>query len=126
MNSDDNDMTAWETMVFDLVKPPQDILDSLSPEKTMLIHMTMGVAGEAGEIIDAVKKHVMYNKPLDMENMVEEMGDIEFYLEGLRQALDIKRSDVLAANFNKLYGGDKARYKNGYTDAAAIKRADKL
>jgi len=125
MDSEIESMSAWEVMVLDLVKPPQEILESLSPEKTMLLHMTMGIAGEAGEIVDTIKKHVMYNKDLDLENMIEELGDIEFYMEGLRQALNIKREDVLKHNYNKLYGGKNARYKNGYSDVAAIKRADK-
>src|SRR5690554_4006225 len=74
-------------LVKAIVKPDATILMSLQPGDCNLLHMTCGVSGEAGELLDAIKKHVFYRKPLDMENVIEELGDIEFYLEGLRQQL---------------------------------------
>lgn len=113
-------------MVAALVKPGEDILTTLNPGKTNLLHMTIGVSGEAGELLDAVKKHVVYNKDLDRVNIVEELGDLEFYLEGIRQELNITRDETLEANISKLLTSDKARYKMGkYTDAQAQDRADK-
>lgn len=44
-----------------------------------LLHAAVGVAGECGELLDALKKTWVYNKPLDRENVVEELGDIGFY-----------------------------------------------
>lgn len=86
-----------------------------------LEHMVIGICGESGELADGVKKNSIYGKPLDRANIVEELGDLEFYMAGLRQMLGISRYETLAGNVNKL----QARYKNGYTDAAAIERADK-
>lgn len=57
-------------MVRALVKSPYDIMDSLTAEKTDLIHAVLGISGEAGELLDAVKKFSIYNKPLDRENVV--------------------------------------------------------
>lgn len=114
------------SMVCALVKPGSDILDTLSPEKCDLLHMTIGLSGESGEMLDAIKKHIVYNKELDRENVIEELGDIEFYLEGIRQNLNISRIDTLDANLNKLLKNDTARYKLGkYTDTQAQDRADK-
>lgn len=98
------------------------IMGLLTPEKCHMWHMASCIPGEAGELFDAVKKHVIYNQPLDRANAVEELGDIEFYIEGLRQCLGITREETLAANIEKLsvrYAGFK------YTDAAAKDRADK-
>lgn len=109
-------------MVTALVKSPDDIQASLSPDKIDMIHAIMGISGEAGELLDAIKKHVIYNKPLDLVNVVEEIGDLEFYLEQLRQRLGITREETLAANIAKL----SVRYAGlTYTDAAAQTRADK-
>ena len=109
-------------MVRDLVKDPRAIKDQLTSNHVQLIHMIMGIAGETGELLDAVKKHVMYGKPLDIDNVVEELGDIEFYLAGLRQELGIGRLSILNFNYQKL----SMRYPEGsYSDAAAINRADK-
>ena len=46
-------------------------------------HMALGILGELGEILDAVKKHYVYGKPLDKVNLMEEVGDIFWYLAGL-------------------------------------------
>lgn len=116
----------YEDMVRDLAKPGDEILASLTPEKAHLLHMAIGAAGEAGELLDAVKKYVIYNKPLDLNNVIEELGDLEFYMEGVRQGVDVTREDVIEANVYKLATGPKARYKGGkYSDKAAQDRADK-
>lgn len=44
------------------------------------LHACVGIAGEAGELLDAIKKHWIYGKLFDAENVVEECGDILFYL----------------------------------------------
>lgn len=105
-----------------LIKPGEEIVAEITPAKAHLLHMAAGVAGEAGELLDAIKKHTMYNKPLDIENVEEELGDIEFYMQGLRDALDLNRDDCLAHNMKKL----GKRYPKGkFTNEDAQARADK-
>jgi NTP pyrophosphatase (non-canonical NTP hydrolase) len=117
---------VFATMVAALIKSGQDILDSLTPSKCHSLHMGFGIAGEAGELVDAIKKYIIYNKPVDRENVVEEFGDLEFYMEGLRVELGITRDECLEHNIKKLLTSEKARYKLGtYTDAQAQDRADK-
>ena len=111
----------YAVMVDALAKPGDDILASLNADKVHLLHMAVGVAGESGELLDAIKKHVIYNKPLDIENVIEELGDLEFYMEGLRQKLKIERSKCISANMEKL----SVRYGKVYSDKAAQERADK-
>lgn len=108
-------------MVERLQKSGRDIIESLTPLKAATIHMAMGVGGEAGELIDAVKRWAIYGKDIDRENVVEELGDLEFFMQGIRQNCDITRDETLLANMAKL----DVRYKDGYSDAAAIARADK-
>lgn len=93
------------------------------PHEMDLLHMTLGIAGEAGEIVDAIKKHVIYGKELDRVNILEELGDIKFYIEGLQQILGMTDTAVLQHNAEKLWN---KRYPNGYSDEAAIARADKI
>lgn len=112
---------TYPEFVAALVKPGAELLASLTPEKADLWHGATGVAGEAGELLDAVKKHVVYGKPADYANVVEELGDLEFYMEQVRQRMGITREQTIAANRAKL----QSRYSAGYTDAAAIARADK-
>jgi len=113
-------------MVNNLAKDGQDIINDLTPEKAHTVHMAIGISGEAGELLDAIKKYVMYNKPLDRENVVEELGDLEFYIEGLRQSLVITREETIIHNLRKLATGPKARYKEGsFSNEQAQARADK-
>ncbi len=115
-------MTVYSKMVSALAKPGADIVRSLTPENAHALHMAAGIAGEAGELLDAVKKAAIYCKEIDRENVVEELGDLEFYLEGLRQGLHITREEVLEANAVKL----SKRYSSGsYSNAQAQQRADK-
>lgn len=118
----DNELN-YEDFVSSLTKDGQDILDTLTPEKAHIVHMAIGVVGEAGELIDAIKKYVIYCKDLDLENVIEECGDIEFYMQDLRKAIGISREQTLQANADKL----SVRYSEGkYSDVAAQVREDKI
>jgi NTP pyrophosphatase (non-canonical NTP hydrolase) len=109
-------------MVKVLSKNPAEIGLTLTHGQIDLIHASLGIAGEAGELIDAIKKYAIYNKPLDLENVIEELGDLEFYIAMIRERLSITREVVLHHNITKL----AKRYPAGYTDAAAQARADKV
>lgn len=87
-----------------------------------LMHMAAGLSGEANEVLDHVKKVWVYNKPIDRENMIEELGDSFYYFTGLLILLGIELKDVIEANMVKL----AKRYPNGYSDQAAIERKDKV
>lgn len=109
-------------MVAALIKPGQAVIDTLTPGLANLLHMGVGVSGEAGELLDAIKKAAIYGKPIDRENVVEELGDLEFFLEGVRAQLCITREETLEHNINKL----SKRYASlSYSDEQAIARADK-
>ena len=111
-----------ENMVDMLAKCGCEIVEEQNPMKAHLSHMALGVAGEAGELVDCIKKHTIYNQNLDSENLIEELGDLEFYLSGIRQSLMITREQTLKANIAKL----QERYPaGGYSDADAKTRKDK-
>lgn len=123
-----HDLAAeFSAMVGVLAKPGAVIVEQLTPAKAHLLHMALGVSSDSGELLDAVKKHAVHNKALDITNVIEELGDIEFFLEGLRSALGITRERVLTANMEKLLTGKNARYASGaYSDAEAAARSDKI
>lgn len=108
-------------LVAKLAKPGQEIADNIDANEAHLIHMVLGISGEAGELLDAVKKSTIYKKTLDRPNVIEELGDLEFYMQGLRSALGITREDTLRHNISKL----TKRYGDKYSNQAAQARADK-
>jgi len=108
-------------LVIDLAKSGHTIVEEMSSQQAHLLHMILGISGEAGELLDSIKKYVIYQKPLDIDNVIEELGDLEFYIEGLRSSLGITRNETLAHNITKL----RKRYGQQYSDQAAQERADK-
>jgi len=109
-------------MVATLAKPGSVIAQEMTASDAHIMHMAIGISGEAGELLDAVKKGFIYQKPYDTKNVIEELGDLEFYLEGFRQGFGITREETQEANIEKL----GKRYENfKYSDQQAQERADK-
>jgi NTP pyrophosphatase (non-canonical NTP hydrolase) len=113
---------TYATFVEQYSKSGEDIIQGLDPRSAHLLHMAIGLASEAGELLDAIKKHAIYGKPLDLGNVIEELGDVEFYVTGIINGCWLRRDDIIQANMEKL----KKRYPRGkYTNESAIFRADK-
>ena len=87
-----------------------------------LIHAALGLAGEAGEFVDAVKKAAIYNKPLDVVNLQEEMGDLLWYIALACDSMGISMQTVAQANIDKL----RRRYPDAYSDDLASARLDEV
>lgn len=95
--------------------------EKLLPLESALQHGLMGIMSESGELADTIKRTVIYNQPLDVENIREELGDILWYVAVIANNLDLNLSEVAEENIAKL----KVRYPQRYSDAAAAERADK-
>lgn len=112
-------MVKYGKMVNELFSGANKNMDS---EFLSVIHAVLGIVTEAGELADAIKKVVGYSDKLNMGNVIEEMGDIEFYLEALRQHFSITREEILLENMSKL----SKRYTAGkFSSQHALDRADK-
>jgi NTP pyrophosphatase (non-canonical NTP hydrolase) len=92
------------------------------PENLNALHIALGLTGEAGELADAIKKEYIYNKPRDIKNIIEELGDLEFYLQAAYSHYGLTRSDVIQENALKLEKRYAGLY---YSDESAIARQDK-
>lgn len=96
-----------------------DAMKRLNNNRAMrLLHVAMGLSTEAGEFIDALKKHIFYNKPLDPINLIEELGDTSWYMRVGCDALEVQFLDMLERNVAKL----KARFPDKFTEEAANNR----
>lgn len=87
-------------------------------KKDVLINGVMGLCGEAGEAIDIVKKHLAQGHDLDREHLIDELGDVAWYIAETAYALDVDLSEVLERNINKL----KKRYPDGFDKEKSINR----
>jgi NTP pyrophosphatase (non-canonical NTP hydrolase) len=86
-----------------------------------LLHGGLGISGEAGELLDAIKKHVMYGKELDKANVLEELGDICWYMAIVLEAVGSSFEEIMQLNKDKL----ERRYPDGFTENLAKLRLDK-
>ena len=84
-----------------------------------LLHGTMGLNTESGEILDAVKKVLFYGQETDFVNIKEEMGDIFWYLAILCDQLGTTFEELMAMNVKKLI----TRYPSIFTPECALVRS---
>ena len=92
----------------------------ITGDKLALMHYCLGMSGECGEIVDIIKKYVMYEKKLEVEKIAEECGDFLWYMANLLTLIGYSFDDVMKINVNKL----NKRYPNGFTKKDAIERKD--
>ena len=78
----------------------------------------LGMCGEAGEVADLIKKAVFHEKPLDMEHLQKEIGDVCWYVAQMCQAFGFDFETVLKKNIEKLSN----RYPNGFNPHDANNR----
>lgn len=91
---------------------------------TDLLHGAVGASGETGELLDAVKKCWVYGKevtPEVVKNLKEECGDALFYIQIVCNVVGCSMQDLINENIEKLC----LRYPDGYSNEAALARADK-
>lgn len=82
--------------------------------------LSLGLAGESGEVADCVKKIVAHGHPLDAEKLAKELGDVLWYLAVMADAIGYSLEDIAAQNIVKL----KARYPEGFSHERSLTRED--
>ena len=87
----------------------------------MLMNGALGLCGEAGEVADLIKKATFQGHELDKEKLIEELGDVAWYLAIAAEALGVTLGEVLERNVKKL----EARYPEGFDKARSINREEK-
>lgn len=93
-------------------------LQNLDSRSIELMHHSIGMITEAIELLDAVMESIIEGKPLDTANVLEEMGDSNWYQAGLHRLLDSSFEGVNAAVIEKL----RVRYPEKFTKEAADDR----
>ena len=99
-------------------KKAMEFLNQQLNEKDILINGVMGLCGESGEVIDIVKKHLAQGHELNKDKIIEELGDVLWYVAEVAYVLNVKLEDVFTLNIKKL----SKRYKNGFSVSDSINR----
>jgi NTP pyrophosphatase (non-canonical NTP hydrolase) len=58
----------------------------------------VGIAGEAGEIVDEWKKQFFHGRPTDPKRLCKEMGDLKWYFTLLASTLGLTDEQIQDAN----------------------------
>lgn len=74
-----------------------------------LINGVMGLNGEAGEVIDIVKKYLYQGHELNHNKLIDELGDTLWYINLIASALNVDLEHIAKYNIGKL----KRRYPKG-------------
>jgi len=83
-----------------------------------LLHAAFGACTEAGELQDGLKKHLMYGRDFDPTNVIEECGDLLWYISLALDACGYKLSDCMERNIAKL----RSRYGEKFSAAREANR----
>lgn len=72
-----------------------------------LAYLGLGIAGEAGETADAIKKALRNDKFLigmsdQQDIIIDELGDVLWYIARLLAVFDMSLEDLMQRNHNKL------------------------
>lgn len=94
------------------------VVERITPKITRLLHAALGLSTEANEFADQLKKYLIYGKELDVTNLIEELGDLAWFINLACDELETSFEEIQEININKL----KARYGEKYSDDKAINR----
>lgn len=100
-------------------KSVETVVD-LGNEKDNLLHFTLGLAGESGELIECIKK-ALRDKDLrlddnDKKYLSKELGDVLWYVSQLATALNLSLDEIAEENTTKLQSRKKRGVISGSGD----------
>jgi NTP pyrophosphatase (non-canonical NTP hydrolase) len=91
--------------------------DQFNQPNLRLLHATLGIFGEAGELAEALIKE-MNTGELDLVNVSEELGDVDWYKQIGHDETGVGEADVRAKIIAKL----QKRYPDKFDADAALNR----
>jgi NTP pyrophosphatase (non-canonical NTP hydrolase) len=95
-----------------------NFVDTEDPQLARMLHAALGVCTESGELQDMLKKHLIYGKDFDPINVIEECGDVLWYLALALDATGFSLQDCMERNIAKL----RKRFPDRFTSEKALVR----
>lgn len=122
MTPNEYQIAAARTLMTN-VEQAKKLIDAVenSPRVAQLIVAGQKLSSESGELNDAIVKHTCYGQILDYENIIEECGDLLWYIAMILTCFDSTLEEAMQSNINKL----KIRYPEKFTEKDAMERKDK-
>ena len=86
----------------------------------LILNGAMGLNGEAGEVIDILKKHIFQGHKLDTEHIAKELGDCLWYIAVCAKGAGYTLDEIAQMNVDKL----RKRYPDGFEIDKSLHRAE--
>lgn len=86
----------------------------------MLTNAVLGLAGETGELIEHVKKHVYQGHDLSKTEIATELGDVLWYVAYVASSVGLSLDSVAEKNIEKL----RKRYGEAFDASKSIHRGE--
>lgn len=90
-----------------------------NPAHFQLDHALCGLASEVGEVLGCYQK-VYQGHKLDVSKVIDEMGDVFWFLAELADCIGVSLSTIAARNKEKL----EERYPNGFEADKSVNRKE--
>lgn len=94
------DLDKYQELTEETAVYPEELPDFVPPE---LVYVVLGMDGEAGEVVEKLKKAIREDDPSYIEDMEKELGDVLWYWARICKELDTTGSEVAEANIEKLF-----------------------
>ena len=88
-------------------------------DENLMLNGAMGLNGEAGEVIDILKKHMFQGHDLDVEHIAKECGDCLWYLAILAKGAGYTLDEIAEMNKEKL----RKRYPDEFEAGRSLHRS---
>lgn len=85
-----------------------------------LMNGALGLAGEAGEVADIVKKATFQGHTINREHIAKELGDVCWYIAETANAIGYDLETIMQMNIDKLM----KRYPDGFSAERSQNRED--
>lgn len=93
---------------------------AIADNENLILNGAMGLNGEAGEVIDMLKKYMFQGHPLDTEHIAKELGDCLWYLAVCAKGAGYTLDEIAQMNVSKL----RKRYPDGFEVEKSLHRAE--
>lgn len=107
----ESDLDAWEYYSDMYKTKPMTMGDyqklaqktAIYKSTHQILYPALGLAGEAGEVANKVKK-MLRDGNFDRQAVADEVGDVLWYIAALCRDLNVDLNDLALSNLEKLYG----------------------
>jgi len=115
-----SDHTENQRPIYALDRYQEDAMRTAGMENKIYRYgnFALGIAGEAGEVADYIKKVLYHGHPMDKDKLCKELGDVLWYVATLADTAGLTLQEVAKVNIAKLM----KRYPDGFDKEKSINR----